>query len=452
MPARGDDTGPIVDPAATMQSITAAVSDPVLESSTPLWWWLAFGVAVALLGLFVVALGWLFIAGVGIWGINIPVAWGFAIANYVWWVGMASGGTLISALFFLTRSEWRTAINRIAETMTLFAIAAAGIMPIIHLGRFWYFYWLFPFPNSMGLWPQFRSPLLWDFFAILCYAIASTLFWYVGLLPDLATLRDRARGRGRQLLYGVLALGWQGSSSQWRHYRAAYLTLAALMAPLVVSVHSIVGLDFAGGLSPGWHSTQFPPFFVFGAALSGFAIVLLLVIPLRRGLGLQALITPRHLEVLAQLLLACSLLVGYAYLLEAALPFYGGDRTEMRLVLDRFTGFYAPVYWATILLNVMVPQLLWAPRLRRANLPLLTISLGVVAGMWLERYLIVVQSLHRDFLPSSWGLFRPTFWDIATLLGSAGLFLAGFLLLLRFLPAVSMFEMRRLVQQRGARG
>jgi molybdopterin-containing oxidoreductase family membrane subunit len=448
MPDADAPTAPLVAPGATMGSVTALVSDVVLERPTPLWWWLAFGLSLALLGLFVVALGWLFIEGVGVWGLDIPVAWGFAIANYVWWVGLASGGTLISALFFLTRSEWRTAINRIAETMALFAIAAAGIMPIIHLGRFWYFYWLFPFPNSMGLWPQFRSPLLWDFFAILCYAIASILFWYVGLLPDLATLRDRARSRRQQLFYGVLALGWQGSSGQWRRYRTAYLTLAALMAPLVCSVHSIVGLDFAGGLSPGWHSTQFPPFFVFGAALSGFAIVLLLVVPLRRGFGLGPVITQRHVDVLAQLLLVCSLLVGYAYLLEAALPFYGGDRTEIRLVLDRFTGFYAPVYWATILLNVLLPQLLWFRAVRHATVPLLAIAFGVVAGMWFERYLIVVQSLHRGFLPSSWGLFHPTFWDIATLLGSAGLFLAGFLLLLRFLPAISMFEMRRLIERR----
>jgi len=358
---------------------------------------------------------------------------------------MASGGTIISALFFLTRPEWRSAVNRTAETMTVFCVTCAGIMPIIHLGRWWYFYWLFPYPNTMGTWPQFRSPLHWDFVAIVAYVVSSVVFWYVGLIPDLATLRDRATRRGQRIFYGILALGWQGSSHQWREYRTAYVILAALMVPLVCSVHSIVGLDFAGGLTPGWHETQFPPYFIFGAVLSGFAIVLMLVIPLRRAFDLDGIITLRHLDVLAKLMLTCSLLISYSYLLEALMPFYRGDRHDITVTLSDFTGTYAGWYWAKIALNGVIPQLLWL-RAVRLNRPLLfLISAGIVVGMWIERYVIVVSSLHRNYSPSSWFVFRPTFWDWATLAGSAGLFLAGFFLMLRLIPMVSMFEMRELV-------
>src|SRR4051795_13482971 len=320
MAVAADEIRRVVAPQETPAGVTARISGIVLERRTPLWWWIGFGISATLLALFVVALGWLFIEGVGIWGIDWPVAWGFAIANYVWWVGMASGGTIISALFFLTRSEWRSAVNRTAETMTVFCVTCAGIMPIIHLGRWWYFYWLFPYPNTMGTWPQFRSPLHWDFVAILVYVAASVVFWYVGLIPDLATLRDRSTARWQRVLYGVLALGWQGSSRQWREYRAIYPILAALMAPLVISVHSIVGLDFAGGLAPGWHEAQFPPYFVFGAVLSGFAAVLMLVIPLRSAFDLEGVITPRHIDVLARLMLTTSLLISYSYGLEIFMP------------------------------------------------------------------------------------------------------------------------------------
>lgn len=442
----------VVEPGVTALSVTVHVSDLVLEHRTPLWWWVGFGMSLGLLGLFVVALGWLFIRGVGIWGIDWPVAWGFAIGNYVWWVGMASGGTLISALFFLTRSEWRSATSRIAETMTVFCVACAGIMPVIHLGRWWYFYWLFPYPNTMALWPQFRSPLHWDFVAILVYVAGSVLFWYVGLLPDLATLRDRARRRWQRVLYGLLALGWQGSSRHWRQFKILYGLFAALMAPLVCSIHSIVGLDFAGGLTPGWHETQFPPYFVVGAALSGFAVVLMLVIPLRRALDLTGVITLRHIDVLARLMLTTSLLLSYCYLIEVFMPFYRGEEHEITVVMSELGGYYAPWYWAKIILNGVVPQLLWIRPLRLTRPLLFLVALCVVVGMWIERYVIVVGGLHRNYTESSWFVFMPTFWDWATLAGSVGLFLTGFFLALRFIPMVSMFELRELLHKKKAEG
>ncbi|MBV9859389.1 MAG: polysulfide reductase NrfD [Alphaproteobacteria bacterium] len=435
----------VIAPGQTIGSITDAISDIVLEEATPFGWWIGFGISVALFLVLVAALSWLFVAGIGVWGIQNPVAWGFAIANYVWWIGLASGGTIISALFFLTRSEWRTATNRIAESMMLFCAAAAGIMPIIHLGRWWYFYWLFPYPNAMGTWPQFRSPLHWDFVALLAYVVASILFWYIGLIPDLATLRDRARGRRARLGYAVAALGWRGSSRQWRHFRATYLVFAGLMAPLVCSVHSIVGLDFAGGLWPGWHSTQFPPYFVFGAVLSGFALVLILVILLRHAYGLQAIITMRHVDVLAKLTLTCTLLIAYAYLIEAFMPFYSGNAYERTVALADFAGRYAWAYWGKITLNVVVAQLLWVPAIRRNQLALIAIAAGIIVGMWLERMLIVIGSLYRGFLPANWIPFVPTVWDWLTLIGSIGLFLTGFFLFLRFIPIVTMFELRELV-------
>ncbi|MBP2302439.1 NrfD/PsrC family molybdoenzyme membrane anchor subunit [Azospirillum picis] len=445
-----DSAHPVIEPGVTAMSVTAHVSDLVLERRTPLWWWVGFGLSLALLGVFAVALGWLFIRGVGIWGIDWPISWGFAIGNYVWWVGMASGGTLISALFFLTRSDWRSATSRIAESMTVFCVACAGIMPVIHLGRWWYFYWLFPYPNTMSLWPQFRSPLHWDFVAILAYVMGSVLFWYVGLIPDLATLRDRARRRWQRLLYGVMAMGWQGSSGHWRQFKMLYLILAALMAPLVCSIHSIVGLDFAGGLTPGWHETQFPPYFVFGAALSGFAVVLMLVMPLRRALDLHGVITPRHVDVLARLMLTASLLLSYCYLMEVFMPFYRGERADIIQVMAQLGGYYAPWYWAKIVLNGVIPQLLWFRRVRRNQPLLFLVALGVVVGMWIERFVIVVGSLHRNHSESSWFIFVPTVWDWATLAGSVGLFLTGFFLLLRFIPMVSMFELRELIHKKTA--
>ena len=442
------DRAPVMQPGQDLATIDDAVGDAVLRPreklGSRLWWWGGFTISVALTAVFILAVEYLFIAGIGIWGVDIPVAWGFAIANYVWWIGIASGGTIISALFYLTQSEWRSAVNRIAESMTLFAAAAAGIMPILHLGRPSFFYWLFPIPNTMGLWPQFKSPLLWDFFAILAYVTASILFWFLGLLPDLAMVRDRATTRRGQLCYGILAMGWTGSHRQWRLLKTAYGLLASLMAPLVVSVHSIVGLDFSGGLLPGWHSTQFSPFFVFGAVLSGFAMVLLMVVPLRRLYRLEAFITERHIDLLITFMLLCSLLLAYSYFVDTLLPFYGDDKFERATQLHRFTGEWAWSYWGAWCLNVVIPQMLWFRRLRRDWLICL-IAFGVVAGMWFERIMLVVSSLYEDFLPSAWGHFVPTLWDYLTLFGSVGMAAAGFFLFLRYLPVIAVFEIKEIL-------
>jgi molybdopterin-containing oxidoreductase family membrane subunit len=439
---------PVVQPQLTMAAMTDRVCAIALRERAYLWWWIAFVPSLALALLLAVSAAYLFYAGIGIWGVNWPVMWGFAILSYVWWIAIASGGTIISALFFLVHAEWRDSINRIAESMMLFGAAAAGVYPILHLGRPWHFYWLFFYPNNMTLWAQFRSPLLWDFWALFTYVGASVLFWYFGLLPDLASARDRAVSPRRARIYGVLACGFRGSSRQWRHLRATYAVMAAIMTPVVVSIHSIVGLDFAGAATPGWHSTEFPPFFVFGALLSGFAIVLLLIIPLRRLLELDDMMTGRHLEVLCRLLLTSSLCVAYAYLMDAFTTFYGGDRAERVMFLTRVFGDEAAVYWGALLLNCVLPQLLWMRRLRVHQPLIVVICLGVVVGMWLERYGIVVYSLNRTHLPSAWGTYHGTFWDWSTLFGTVGLFLSGILLSIRYVPVVSMHEMRTLIARR----
>lgn len=438
---------PVILPSATNEKMTDQICAIALRQHAFRWWLIAMIPLSLLMAALFVAILWLFYAGIGVWGVDWPVVWGFALINYVWWIAIASGGTFISALFYLVKVEWRTSLNRIAETMTLFAAACAGIYPILHLGRPWLFYWLFPYPNTMTLWPQFRSPLLWDFFAILTYVISSILFWYFGMIPDLATVRDRATTRGRQVLYGALALGFRGSDRQWRHLHAAYGVLAAIMAPLVVSVHSIVGLDFAGGLTVGWHSTQFPPFFVFGALLSGFAMVLLLVVPLRRLLNLQDFITGHHLDVLCKLMLASSLCLGYAYMMDAFMVYYGPDEAERTMFVEKLFGYYAIVYWATILFNITLPQLMWFRRMRLNQTVIMLVSFGIIVGMWCERYTIVVVSLHRTHLPSAWGNFHGSLWDWITLCGSIGLFVGGILLVVRLLPVISMYEMRALIQR-----
>jgi Ni/Fe-hydrogenase subunit HybB-like protein len=443
-----DPRDPVVDPAETAGSMTDTVCAAVLRKETPLWWWIMLAPSLALLGLGVIAVGWLLFSGVQAWGNNWPTVWGFELINYVWWIGIASGGTFISSLFFLLRADWRTSLSRIAETMTLFTAICAGIYPILHLGRPWYFYWLFPYPNTMTLWPQFKSPLLWDFIAILTYVISSVLFWYIGILPDLATMRDRAQGRFAQLAYGSLALGFRGSGTQWRHYRSTYATMAAIMAPLVVSVHSVVGLDFAGGETPGWHSTQFPPFFVFGAILSGFAAVLILVLPLRRLFRFEPFVTGRHIDVLCKLLLVSSLCVAYAYMMDAFSTYYGGDKAELSWFHDRLTGAHAPVYYLTLVLNCTVPQLFWWRAFRMNQVIVLLVSFSAIVGMWFERFGIVVVSLGHTELPSAWGIYHPSFWDYSLFAGTIGLFATGFLLFIRLFPMVSMFEMRELIEER----
>jgi Ni/Fe-hydrogenase subunit HybB-like protein len=440
-------TDPVTLPGSTSVGMTDHVSAIALRSNAFPWWRGAVVLPAALTLILVVSVLYLFYAGVGIWGIDWPVAWGFAIINYVWWIAIASGGTFISALFYLTRSDWRSSTNRIAESMTLFGAACAGLYPILHLGRPWFFYWLFPYPNSMGYWPQFRSPLLWDFFAILTYVVSSVIFWYFGLLPDLATLRDRAPTRLKQYIYGTAALGFRGTGQQWQHYRTLYGVLAAIMAPLVCSVHSIVGLDFAGAATVGWHSTLFPPFFIFGAFLSGFATVLLLIIPLRRFLALESYITGRHLDVLCRLTLTSSLFVAFAYIMDAFSTYYGGEKAEITQYQEKLFGDYAAIFWATILLNVLLPQLLWSARMRLNQWVVALVSLGIIIGMWCERFTIVIVALHRPHLPSSYGLYHPTIWDWLTMAGTIGLFVFGILMIIRFVPAISMFEMRELLDR-----
>ncbi len=428
-------------------SITDKIADIVLVRPAH-WGWIAgLGVAAAFTLLFLVAISYLLAKGVGIWGINEPVAWAFAITDFVWWVGIGHAGTFISAFLLLLRQSWRTSINRFAEAMTIFAVAMAGLMPILHLGRPWFFYWLIPYPNIMSVWPQWRSPLVWDIFAIGTYIIVSILFWYMGLIPDLATLRDSARVRWKQVAYGLLALGWRGEARHWHRFDTAYLLIAGLATPLVISVHSVVSLDFAIGNTPGWHSTIFPPYFVGGALFSGFAMALTLCIPLRAVFGLRAFITARHLDNIAKLMLVCCLIVTYSYLIEIFMAFYSADPYTIAMTMNRVQGPYAPLYWSVVLCNVVVPQALWFAHVRASPLSLFMIAIVVNIGMWLERFMIIVVSLHRDFLPSAWGMFYPTFWDLATLAGSIGCFALLFLLFLRFLPAISIAEMRKLARR-----
>jgi Ni/Fe-hydrogenase subunit HybB-like protein len=429
------------------ESVTEKISSVVLSRGSGRAWRFGFALAALLVLVLTAAVSYLFLRGVGIWGIDIPVAWGFAIVNFVWWIGIGHAGTFISAMLFLMYQDWRTSINRFAEAMTLFAVACAGMFPLLHLGRPWEFFWLLPYPNTMWLWPQFRSPLVWDVFAVSTYATISLVFWYVGLIPDLATLRDRTRSSISRVVYGFLALGWRGSARHWNRYQTAYLLLAGLAAPLVVSVHSVVGMDFAAAQLPGWHSTIFPPYFVAGAIFSGFAMVLTLAIPLRWAYGLEDFITIRHLENCAKLMLVTGLIVAYGYCAEAFYGWLSGNEFDMYMNVNRMAGRYWITYWVLIFCNVVTPQFLWFRVIRRSVPLLLVISFIVQIGMWMERFVIVITSLHRDFLPSSWGMYYPTRWDWATLLGSIGFFAFCFLLFVRVLPAISISEMRELVHE-----
>jgi molybdopterin-containing oxidoreductase family membrane subunit len=447
------DTAPeVLEGGHTYASVTDKISAVVLGGRTPASWYAGLAVAFALTLLLLFAVAYLLSRGVGIWGVQIPVAWGFAIVNFVWWIGIGHAGTLISAVLLLMHQSWRTSINRFAEAMTLFAVACAGIFPLIHLGRPWVFYWLLPYPNTMGLWPQFRSPLVWDVFAVSTYATVSLLFWYAGLIPDLATLRDRSARRAARIAYGVLAMGWRGSARHWRNYETAYLLMAGLATPLVVSVHTVVSFDFAVGIVPGWHSTIFPPYFVAGAIFSGLAMVMTLAIPLRAIYHLEDFITERHLENMGKILLATGLIVGYGYLMEWFFSGYGRSPFERQMESARLTGPFALVFWSVIGLNVLAIQPLWWKAVRRSRLALFGIALAVNVGMWLERYLIVVTSLSRDFLPSAWRPFSGTAWDYATLFGSFGLFFSLLFVFIRLLPMISIFEMRELVHQESKGG
>lgn len=429
--------------------VSARLSGLVLRRPVTRGWLGGFALAFAMLMLLNVAIGWLLFKGVGIWGVNQPVAWGYAIVNFVWWIGIGHAGTFISAILLLLHQEWRTSINRFAEAMTLFAVACAGLFPLLHLGRPWVFYWLVPYPDTMGLWPQWRSALIWDIFAVSTYLTVSLIFWYIGLVPDLATMRDRAQRRWVKIVYGIGALGWRGSAQHWKRYEMAYLLLAGLATPLVLSVHSVVSFDFATAIVPGWHSTIFPPYFVAGAIFSGFAMVLTLVIPVRAAYGLKDLITVRHLDNSAKVMLATGLMVAFGYLSEYFIGWYSDDHYEGFLTHNRMFGPYWKVYWLVMACNVVVPQLLWFRSVRTRAVILFIIALIVNVGMWTERYMIVITSLHRDFLPSSWGMFHGTKWDRMTLLGSFGLFFTLIFLFIRLLPMISIAEVRKSSAEEG---
>ncbi|HVS01191.1 MAG TPA: NrfD/PsrC family molybdoenzyme membrane anchor subunit [Thermoanaerobaculia bacterium] len=437
---------PVLAPGHTPASVTDQISAVVL-SGTPRWFYPAFGAAFMLLMVLMFALAKLFFEGTGVWGINQPVGWGFAIINFVWWVGIGHAGTLISAILLLLRQDWRTSINRFAEAMTLFAVACAGLFPLIHVGRPWLAYWMLPYPNTMGMWPQFRSPLVWDVFAVSTYAIVSLLFWYVGLIPDLATLRDRSQKPRARILYGMAAMGWRNSAKHWHEHEVASLLLAGLATPLVLSVHSVVSFDFAVGVIPGWHATIFPPYFVAGAIFAGFAMVLTLTIPLRTLFRLEDFITQRHLQNMGKVMLATGLIVVYGYAIEIFTAWYSANPFEWYVVTNRFGGPYKYHYTALIVCNVLAPQALWLRGVRSSAIGLWAVAMFVNVGMWLERFVIVVTSLHRDFLPSSWGMYHGTIWDWATFLGSIGLFLSLLFLFIRFIPMISIFEMRTLLPE-----
>src|SRR5277367_1001343 len=440
-------SAPVIAPGYTFGTVTDQISSVVLTRRTPIFWLACFAGGFSLLLLFLWCVALLFAKGVGIWGIMIPVGWGFAITNFVWWIGIGHAGTLISAILLLLNQRWRNSINRFAEAMTLFAVACAGMFPLLHMGRPWLFYWMFPYPSSMGVWPQFRSPLVWDVFAVSTYATISAVFWYVGLVPDLATLRDRSTNRAAQIIYGILALGWRGSARHWDRYETAYLLLAGLATPLVLSVHTVVSFDFAVGIVPGWHTTIFPPYFVAGAIYSGFAMVLMLAIPIRKIYGLEDFITERHLQNSAKVMLATGLIVAYGYGIEAFMGWYGGDRYDAFTLWNRLHGPYAIPYYMLLICNIVIPQLLWVKKLRTSPIALFFISGVILVGMWLERFIIVVVSLQRDFLTSSWGMYYPTRWDWMTYIGTIGMFLMLMFLFLRILPAISIFEMRTLLPE-----
>lgn len=444
---RIQETTRVIASGQSYKDVDDIVMTPVLTHpfKTPIWWFLGFAGAFALLTMYLYTVVYLIITGVGIWGNNIPVAWAFPIINFVWWIGIGHAGTLISAILLLFRQDWRTSINRFAEAMTLFAVACAGLYPIFHLGRPWVFYWLAPYPNTYGLWPQFRSALDWDIFAISTYATVSALFWFIGLVPDLATLRDRAKNKYAKLFYGSLSLGWRGSAKHWQRYQRAYLLLAALSTPLVLSVHSTIALDFATAIVPGWNNTIMPPYFVAGAVFAGFAMVILLAVPLRHAFGLQGLITKKHLDNAAKVMLATGMIVVYGYVLEAFIAWYSGSEFERYMIFNRMFGGYGWSFWALIFCNAIAIQPLWSARIRNSETALFIISIIVSIGMWLERFVIVVVSLTRGYANSAWDVYSSTFWDWSMYIGSFGLFLTLFYLFIRLLPSIATSEIKELV-------
>lgn len=433
---------PLVEGNKTLAQITLDVCRPLDRRPTRLWW-SAFLVSSTMLLLGIVAVTYQIMTGIGVWGLNRTVGWAFDITNFVFWVGIGHAGTLISAILFLFRQKWRTAVNRSAEAMTLFAVICAGLFPVIHMGRPWLAFWMLPYPNDRGsLWVNFRSPLIWDFFAISTYFLISLIFWYIGLVPDLATVRDRAPPGRRRSLFAFFSLGWTGSFRTWHRYELVYLLLAGLATPLVVSVHSIVSTDFATAILPGWHATIFPPYFVAGAIFSGMSMVLCLMLIARKVVHLEDYITIRHIDAMCKMVLATSCLVALAYAIEFFTAMYSGNPYEYFVFMNRALGPMAVGYWIMVGCNVLVPQLLWFKKVRTSVLVVFALSLLVNVGMWFERFIIIVTSLYRDFLPSSWSSYAPTIVEVATLLGSFGLFFTCFLVFCRFLPMIAISEVK----------
>jgi molybdopterin-containing oxidoreductase family membrane subunit len=436
----------VLEPGQTFKSVTAKISDIVLTPHTPLGWFALFGVGGAVATLLLTAVTWLFLKGTGIWAVTQPVAWGFAIINFVWWIGIGHAGTLISAILLLFKQGWRNSINRFAEAMTIFAVVCAGMFPLIHVGRPWLGYWLLPYPNSMTVWPQFRSPLLWDVFAVSTYATISVVFWYIGMVPDFGTMRDRAKTPIAQYFYGLISLGWRGSVRHWIRYETASLLLAGLATPLVLSVHTVISFDFAVATLPGWHTTIFPPYFVAGAIYSGFAMVLTLAIPLRKFYHLEALVTERHIDNMGKVMLATGLIVAYGYGMEVFMAWYSASHWEAFMMWNRMFGPMGWSYGVLIFCNIAFPlTTLWVRKLRTNIGFMFLISIVVNTGMWFERFVIVVTSLYRDYLPSSWGTYRATKWDYMTYIGTLGLFTALFMLFVRFLPMIPMNEIKMML-------
>src|ERR1700685_161413 len=438
----------VIAPGFTFKSVTSVISRIVLTPHTPGFWFRGFIIAGSICIMLFTAVTWLFLKGVGIWGLDIPVGWGFAIINFVWWIGIGHAGTLISAILLLFKQQWRNSINRFAEAMTIFAVVCAGMFPLIHVGRPWLGYWLFPYPNTMNVWPQFRSPLAWDVFAVSHYATISVVFWYIGMIPDFGTLRDRAQLPLAKYFYGMLSLGWRGSTRHWIRYESASALLAGLSTPLVLSVHTVISFDFAVAAMAGWHTTIFPPYFVAGAVYSGFAMVLTLAIPIRKFYHLEDLVTLRHLDNMAKVMLGTGLIVGYGYGMEVFMSWYAASHWEFFMIWSRMFGPMGWAYWILILTNLAIPlTTLWSRKLRVNALFLFLLSFVINTGMWFERFVIVVTSLYRDYLPGSWGTYRATKWDYMTFVGTWGMFTFLFLLFVRFLPMIPMSEIRMMLPQ-----
>jgi molybdopterin-containing oxidoreductase family membrane subunit len=435
---------PLIEGRQDDGTLNKSLLDFVWKEPRPGWYTLTF-LGLALTGLLFSAIAITLAKGIGMWGNNIPVAWAFGIINFVWWIGIGHAGTLISAILLLFQQKWRTSINRFAEAMTLFAVMQAGLFPVLHLGRPWFAYWLFPYPSTNDIWPQFKSPLMWDVFAVSTYFITSLLFWYLGLIPDLASVRDASTSKRARLAYGIFALGWRGSARHWHHYKIAYLLLAGLATPLVLSVHTIVSWDFAVSILPGWHTTIFPPYFVAGAVFSGFAMVLTLIIPARRFMKLKHVVTLRHLDSMAKVMLCTGLIVNYGYVMEHFAAWYSGNTYEAYVFFNtRWRGPYAWAFYTQMFCNVVVPQMFWFPSARR-NIALLWIGAVLInVGMWFERFNIVVTSLHQDFIPANWAMYYPTWVDLSLLAGTIGFFGTLFLLFLKFVPAVALSEVKEL--------